>query len=318
MAKYYIGIDGGGSKTAFLCLSKDGKVVGSALQKSTYCAQDGIDTVCQRLMLGISQCLPEKTDDVAICFGMPAYGENAELDAKAVAYIRQALSPMQVRFENDVMVAWAGALGMKPGVVLVSGTGSIGYGRDAEGKEARCGGWSEFFSDEGSGYWLGRKVLCGFSKQSDGRLPRGPLYHLVRERFSLREDFDIIAQVNKLYQSSRSQTAALQPILLEAARAGDGYARSCYEQACDELLDIIIGVIHRLNFSDEKPLCVACSGGITKIEDLIMRPLENKLSTRFPQYHIQLQNSECSPCMGAILLAAERFEPRARNTILRN
>ena len=70
---------------------------------------------------------------------------------------------------NDSVVGWAGSLGLSSGINLVAGTGSIAYGRNDAGEEARAGGWDERFSDEGSCYWLGMKSLELFSKESDGR-----------------------------------------------------------------------------------------------------------------------------------------------------
>ena len=86
-----------------------------------------------------------------------------------------------------------GILGLSSGINLVAGTGSIAYGRNDAGEEARAGGWDERFSDEGSCYWLGMKSLeLFFSKESDGRAEKGALLEIFRNRFELKCDFDII------------------------------------------------------------------------------------------------------------------------------
>src|SRR5438128_1339137 len=58
-----------------------------------------------------------------------------------------------------------------PGIVIVSGTGSIAYGRNANGEAARAGGWGHMIGDEGSGYWIGREALTAVMRAADGRGP---------------------------------------------------------------------------------------------------------------------------------------------------
>jgi len=306
MASYYIGIDGGGSKTCYLCTDADGVPVGTGLTEGAYCAQDGIETVIGRLKDGIAQCLPEDADNVYIGFGMPAYGENKELDDAATAEICRALAPIKIRFENDVVLSWASALAMEPGVAVVGGTGSIGYGRDGFGNEARCGGWHEFMSDEGSGYWLGRKLLRLFSKESDGRLPRTPLYELTRKALGLKDDFDINA-LACTYAVSRRETAALQKILLEAAREGDSYAVECYERAATELSEIVLGVIQKLKFDKSDQIRVSYSGGLFRVEDLITDNVRKALEKLLPG-KTRFTKPVLSPCEGAVMLAMEEFD----------
>lgn len=309
MAKYYIGIDGGGSKTKFICFNQAGQECGTATAIGTYCAQDGIDDVLIRLKDGISQCLPEETADVLIGFGMPAYGENQELDTLAAEKIRETFSPMQVHIDNDSAVGWAGSLALEPGISVVAGTGSIAYGRDTAGRIERCGGWHEFFSDEGSGFWLGKQLLQLFSQQSDGRLPRTALYDLVRRELALRDDFDIIALVNQRYARSRKDTAALQQILLEAARRGDSHAIACYDQASEELSKLIVTVLNKLAFPEGEKVSVSFQGGLFSIPELIRDPVANKVRAAAVPREIVFCQPKLDPCRGAVLLAMAEVEP---------
>lgn len=306
--KYYIGIDGGGSKTKFICFDAAGRKCAAAVTLGTYCAQDGIDAVLARLRDGISRCLPEETTDVVIGFGMPAYGENAELDTQAAERIRKAFSPMRVHIDNDAAIGWAGSLAMKPGISVVAGTGSIAYGRDDSGKIERCGGWHEFFSDEGSGYWLGKQLLQLFSQESDGRLERTALYELVRGELALEEDFDMINLVNQTYAHSRKNTASLQKILLKAARAGDPHALACYSHASDELAKLIVTVLNKLDFPTG-PIPVSFQGGLFALDDLIRQPVARKVRQAAAPREIDFCQPKFDPCRGAVLLAAAALEP---------
>lgn len=315
MAKYYIGIDGGGSKTKFLCFDRNGRRCGAAATIGTYCAQDGIAAVLNRLKDGIAQSLPEETTDVLIGFGMPAYGENREIDASAAQTIREAFSPMRIHIDNDAAIGWAGSLAMRPGISVVAGTGSIAYGRDSAGKTERCGGWHEFFSDEGSGYWLGKELLQLFSQESDGRLAKTTLYDLVRSELSLRDDFDIIKLVNERYSHSRKDTAALQTILLKAAKSGNPRALDCYDRASSELCRLIMTVLNKLDIPEGEKVTVSYQGGLFSIPDLIRNPVAQKVrAAAFPR-EVDFCKPKFDPCRGAVLLAVAELEPENLETM---
>ena len=80
----------------------------------------------------------------------------------------------------------AGSLAGKDGVNIVSGTGSIGLGKDSTGTFARCGGWGDYVGDEGSAHWIGKKTLEIFSKEADNRLEKGDLYYNIREKLNMK------------------------------------------------------------------------------------------------------------------------------------
>lgn len=304
--KYLLGIDGGGSKTNILCMDTNGNTIGTASVGATYYRQDGIDAVISRLRQGFSQCLPEGAE-AAACFGMPGFGDNVEPDNAAAAQIAAAFPQIRFRFENDVVVGWAGALALRPGVNIVAGTGSIAYGRDQTGKSFRCGGWHEFFSDEGSGYWFGKQLLRIFSMESDGRLEKTVLHKIVREGLGLKDDYDINVLANDRYFHSRKETAALQRLMLEAARQEDPYALACYRQSAEYLTQIVCSTVRQLDFGST--VAVSYSGGLFHLEDLIRRPVQTLVTERLGADRVAFHEPQLTPCEGAALLAAEAFQP---------
>ena len=317
--KYLLGIDGGGSKTNLLCLDENGNTIAKAAVGATYYRQDGIPAVIERLRQGIEACLPAGAT-AAACFGMPGFGDNIAEDNAAAAQIAAAFPHIQFRFVNDVEVGWAGALALTPGVNIVGGTGSIAYGRDKTGKDFRCGGWHEFFSDEGSGYWFGKRLLRLFSMQSDGRLERTVLYDIVRQRLNLVDDYDINKLANDMYARSRKETAALQRILLEAAQQQDPYALACYRESADHLAQIVCSTINHLDFAGE-PVVVSYSGGLLNLEELIRNPMRDAIEARIKPMALDFRAPALTPCEGGALLAAEAFMPEIlenfRNQLLR-
>lgn len=305
---YYIGIDGGGTKTAFLLADETGRLLASCVRGSASYKQVGMDGVVSMLLEGVANLFSQagwgaeepsgRDTQVTICFGMPNYGESTCNDKEMKQRVEQAFAGKQVFLVNDSEVAWAGSLLLKPGINIVAGTGSIAYGKNERGEARGAGGWSEYFSDEGSCKWLGLRCMELFSKQADGRLERGPLYELVREQFSLERDIDVIDIFERDYQPYRDKIAALQRVLMEAALRGDRAALEAYEDAAEELADILKAVYYGLEFKGTCP--VSYSGGLFKAGELILRPLRGQLFG----CDIELVNPASTPDRGATLLAA--------------
>ena len=210
--KYYIGIDGGGSKTVFAISDESGKILGTALAGSAFYKQIGEEGVIDLLRNGVAEVCRfaegDATDIASVCFGMPAWGESPVNDKIIEEKILSTFPEWNIHIVNDCEVGWAGSLELYPGINIVAGTGSIAFGKNEEGVTARCGGWSEWFGDEGSGYWLGVKCVQLFSRQSDGRDERGPLYEIVRKELNLSVDEEIIDLFEQEYLHKRDKIAS--------------------------------------------------------------------------------------------------------------
>ncbi|MBO5160212.1 MAG: hypothetical protein J6B94_11585 [Lachnospiraceae bacterium] len=299
--KYYIGIDGGGSKTMFAISDESGKILGTALAGSAFYKQIGEEGVIDLLRNGVAEVCRfaegDATDIASVCFGMPAWGESPVNDKIIEEKILSTFPEWNIHIVNDCEVGWAGSLELYPGINIVAGTGSIAFGKNEEGVTARCGGWSEWFGDEGSGYWLGVKCVQLFSRQSDGRDERGPLYEIVRKELNLSVDEEIIDLFEQEYLHKRDKIASLQKLLLQAAKEGDVYAVDTYAQAAKELYDIVCGVKKKI-FADKNCL-VSCSGGIFKTGDVIRKPFRKLLEAD----GMELTESKAEPYVGAVLLA---------------
>ena len=272
--EYYLGIDGGGTKTRFCLADGKGKILRSYQTIGVSYRQYTFDTICARLLEGAKQCLaPEGiTVDMlsAVCVGYPCYGESEVQDNILKQHAQLLFAPAPVLVVNDVEIAWTGALDGEPGVHVVCGTGSIAFGGNAAGMTARCGGWLDYFSDEGSGYWLGRKAMKLFSQQADGREEKGPLYEILLKQLRLHDEISFIDKMAQDYIPYRERVASLQLYLLEAARAGDLTAQRAYVQAVNELARMVKALMKRLNLA--KGCTVTYAGSLFKAQDWVLTP----------------------------------------------
>lgn len=294
----YLGIDGGGTKTAYLLIDESGRVVVRATGGTIDILQIGVDGYRRELESSINSLLAEAKADIrdvkGATIGIPRLGELPNMEKAMVSIPRKILS-CNVNCVNDAEAGWAGALACQPGITIVAGTGSIAFGKSADGRVMRCGGWSEIFGDEGSAYWLGKKTLELFSKESDGRLPVGELLTVVRQELNLDNDFDVIGYAES--HTERSEIARLQRLLHVAARRGDLNAMKAYVAAAEELATMIESIYNGLGFTGVVP--VSYAGGLFHEDSILLPALMERLSTDI----VELVTPKLPPEYGAALMS---------------
>jgi N-acetylglucosamine kinase-like BadF-type ATPase len=300
----FLGVDGGGTKTHFVLVDRDGNLVASCEGPSSYHLEIGIDGLRDVLADGLAALFHQAgTDGSAIAhafFGLPAHGEDSVAQVLLDAMPEPLLRHRRYRCGNDMVCAWAGSLGGEDGINIVAGTGSIGYG-ERRGKSARAGGWGEVFSDEGSAYWIAVQGLNIFTRMSDGRLPRGHLYDAFRTELDLGPDLDLCAKVMNTH--TRGSIAAMSQLVDRAAQGGDVSAIRILDDAARELAAIAEAVRRALAFEPDEPAPLSYSGGVFNAGALILHPLRRHLAERSGTY--QLRAPIVTPSGGAAIYAAK-------------
>jgi N-acetylglucosamine kinase-like BadF-type ATPase len=304
---FFLGCDGGGTKTELVVVTGEGRLAASLHAPSTYYLSSGsrgvdlvgevldeaVPAVCARAGIG--------PGDVRFAFfGLPGYGEVRADAPRLDAAAARALGHGRCRCDNDMLCGWAGSLAGADGINVIAGTGSMTYGRRA-GAGVRVGGWGELFGDEGSGYWIGIRALRAFSKMSDGRAERGPLYDVLSRALALDADIDLVGLVLDQWQGSRQQIAALAPAVREAAISGDRCAQAVLTAAAAELVGLVEATRRRLGFSSGEVVPVSYSGGIfamPEVRDAFLAGID-----ALPASY-RLNRPRYAPAIGAALWAA--------------
>jgi N-acetylglucosamine kinase-like BadF-type ATPase len=305
----YLGVDGGGTKTAFCLLGSDGSVLAQARTASTYYLMSGIGIVEPLLRAGVEEvCRAAGTTPGEIShafFGIPTYGEVSGDLAELDAIPGRVLGTDRYACGNDMVCGWAGSLGGLDGVNVVAGTGSIAYGEN-QGRSARAGGWGEVFGDEGSGYWVGVQGLQAFSRMGDGRAPAGPLQDVLRSALDLGTDLDVVDVVLNRWHGDRGRIAALSLAVAEAAdvevaTGHDGAALGILRAAGRELALLVEVEARALAFDPSHPVRVSYSGGMFD-NPHVLRSFRGALAAA-PREH-DLRDPVLPPHLGAAVHAA--------------
>ncbi|HBK4689273.1 MULTISPECIES: N-acetylglucosamine kinase [Serratia] len=302
----YLGVDGGGTKTAFVLINDAGDVLARHEAATSYYLSVGMDAARSVVLNGIGEICHRAgitPADISFTFlGLPAYGEVSADVERLDAIAQSLLNRERYRCDNDMICGWAASLGCRDGINVVSGTGSIAYG-EYQGRSARCGGWGELFSDEGSAYWIGCQALNLFSRMADGRLQKDLFYDLMREKYPCRNDLDICDLVFNQWKGDRGKIASLAPIACEAAVAGDKQSRAIFFLAAKELALMVDTLRETLRWHADESVRVSYSGGVFKCGDVILEAFAYELAKLNGNYHICLP--EYHPTLGAAIYAAK-------------
>lgn len=299
---HVLGIDAGGTKTVCQLADEQGMLVSEARGDGANLQAVGeleVEKVLHEVMataIGDTGIVP-----AAICLGIA--GVDRPDDAEVVRNIMKRIGyQARVLVVNDALVALeAGAPGA-PGVVIISGTGSISYGRNAAGEGARSGGWGYVLGDEGSGYWIGRAALRAVLRESDQRGPRTKLTPLLLHHFGVAQAQGLIHQVYHHSNLKPAAIGALAKCVQTAFGAGDRAAIGILRAAADELESAAVSVAMRLGLPGS-PFPFVLAGGIFRAVPWLEQELVRRLPVAVPgsvAFRLDRQ-----PAAGAVALALQ-------------
>jgi N-acetylglucosamine kinase-like BadF-type ATPase len=298
---HVIGIDAGGTKTVCLLADEKGRILSSARGTGANLQAVGelqVEKVLHEVMdeaIGHRDVVP-----AAICLGVA--GVDRPDDHAIIRGIMKRIGfKARVLIVNDALVALeAGAPG-QPGVVIISGTGSIAYGRNARGEAARSGGWGYVLGDEGSGYWIGRAALRAVLRAADARGPETMLTRMLLDHFEVSHPQ---ALLQAIYRNNLTPAAigALASSVQAAFQEGDRAAIGILRSAADELESSALSVVRRLDLV-QQPFTFVLSGGIFRAVPWLEQELSRRLPIVAPRSETKLLDRE--PAEGAVTLALQ-------------
>jgi N-acetylglucosamine kinase-like BadF-type ATPase len=301
----FLGVDGGGSKTAFLLLDDGGTVVAEVEAGTSYYQEEGVELVNHVLADGIGRICtmarirPEQIERAF--FGLPGYGEARQDIPRLNEIPESLLGHTRYSCGNDMICGFAGSLAGHDGINVISGTGSMTYG-ERNGKGVRVGGWGELFGDEGSAYWIAVRGLNVFTRMSDGRIPRGPIYYAIKESLNVEEDFDVIDLIHRQWSGNRKAIAGLAKTIVNVASSGDPMASQIMTDASFELAEIVNTTRTLLDYSPDDVVSVSYSGGVFGAES-IRTGFESAMQDLSLPYEVT--PPMFGPSIGAALYAAK-------------
>jgi len=296
---HVLGIDAGGTKTVCLLADERGNILSEGRGGGANLHTSGeleVEKVLHEVMetaIGDRDITP-----AAVCLGIA--GVDRDDEARTVrAIMRRIGYKSRIVVVNDALVALVAGAGNAPGIVIIAGTGSIVYGRNARFEAARAGGWGHIIGDEGSGYWIGREALAAIVRAVDGRGPDTRLTEDVLAHFNI-DDTSRLPRIVYDRELPRMSVAALGPIVQQASDLGDAVASGILERAADELVLAARSVATRLEMRGDE-FAFVLAGGVFRVVPWLGYEVTRRLVEVAPRSHVRLLEQE--PAIGAVGLA---------------
>ena len=204
----------------------------------------------------------ETTFDAA-CFGL----SGGPVDKDALA--REIVRAKRYRITHDAAVGLTGATAGEPGVIVIAGTGSIAYGKNAGGETSRAGGWGYIFGDEGGAFDLVRQAIRAVLRSEEGW---GPSTALREALLETADAPDANSLLHRFYtpEFPRARIAAFAECVDRAAEQGDTVAGELLNSAAQTLAGLEASVRRRLFAADES-VTVSHVGGVFRSRMLLER-----------------------------------------------
>jgi N-acetylglucosamine kinase-like BadF-type ATPase len=261
--RYYLGIDGGQSGTTGLLSDEAGRILGTGQggpcnhveahegRTKFLNAVGGVLTqACQTAGLDAS------VEFASVCLGFSGGAEDKE------AYARQLIRSRKYKITHDAEIALSGATAGEPGIVVIAGTGSMAFGRNAAGRTARAGGWGYVFGDEGGAFDLTRQALRSALRHEEGW---GAPSTLGARLLTATGAATVNELMHRFYtpEFPRPAIAALSTLVSHAAEEGDEEAQRILFDAASQLVTYVEGV-HRVIFQPTQVVPITNIGGVFK------------------------------------------------------
>lgn len=301
---YYLGIDGGGTKTTCILgdesseLARADGTASNVIRVGDEAARDALrNTICD-------VCAKAAIDPAQISRTVAGVAGAGRPEARQFieGVLREAVGG-EVRVVGDADIALQAAFGSGPGVIVIAGTGSMALARDAQGNTIRAGGWGWAISDEGSGPWIGRAAVAAILHARD----TGTNTDLEQRLLRAWQIPDVEQLVRRANAVPPPDFGALLTDVVEAAKGGDAFAGTVIARAGRVLALLVKMAVDRAFPAETTPneaIQVAMSGGVFAHAPNVREAFYEILRTLAPQAVVSPE--VCDPVMGALQMARRR------------
>ncbi len=302
---YYLGIDGGGTKTC-CAIGADGVELGRAFGPASKIARVGEegsrDSLHNTIRKACKLAEIEARQITHTVIGIS--GASQPPIADTIRRVVGEIVSGEIEVAGDMVIAREAAFGGVPGLIVIAGTGSIAYGRNDRGQTARAGGWGPSVSDEGSGEWIGREAVRACLRLLDEG-ESTTLLTAIKDLWHVTTREELVAYVNS---GDPVEYSMLFPGVLDAAVNNDVQAREILSEAGTELAQLAKVVIRRLWPGPDQGRIAVC-GGVFQNANLVRQVFANFLLAERPGTSILCTPVE--PVTGALFLARRALSQAA-------
>ncbi|MDI1241086.1 MAG: BadF/BadG/BcrA/BcrD ATPase family protein [bacterium] len=300
--QYYLGVDGGGTKTHVALMNDAREVVGEGTAGPSNPLRVGVETAVSNIVKATDQAMDNagimRVDIAAATLGLAGV-RRADIKQSIKASFTDQIRIRKTTVITDAEIAlFATTLG-KPGLVVIAGTGSVCLGKNEKGKMAIAGGWGPLAGDEGGGVGIAQTALHAVAKASDGRGIGTTLSERASEYFRASGPENLIVAIYSP-QVDNSRIAGFAKFVVAAAQDGDAVATTILQEAGSELGLAACAVIDQLGLRRHK-VPIGCVGSVFNAGKILTETMIETVHTIAPKAF--LTEPAMPPANAAALMA---------------
>ena len=298
---FSLGFDGGGTKTDCVLLDAKGAVVGEGHGGPANPLRSGFEGAFSSLHDAAAEAIAAakiRPGDIScVCAGLAGAGRRSVV-RRVMVFLAQEFPMALTQVATDYEVALEAAAGRGPGVVLIGGTGSVAYGRNASGETARAGGYGPWIGDEGSAFEIGRRAVSAVARSRDADAPVTLMTDMISDALDCPDWDDLLLRIMK---NPDEVFPKLFPVVAAAANSDDSAAKEILFASAIGLSNLAMIVIRRLGMKGQQFPLVKCGGvfGHSPVLDALLDSVLTSGALR-----AKLSRLELSPAVGAARMAA--------------
>ena len=306
---YALGFDGGGTKTDCILLNAKGDVIGEGHGGPANPLRCGyaaaFSSLCEAAAgaIAVARIRPESV--TGVCAGIAGAGRRS-VARRILVFLAEEFPAALAHVTTDYEVALEAAAGAGPGVILIAGTGSVAFGRNAAGETARAGGHGPWIGDEGSAFEIGRRAVSAVARAREEDAPVTMLTEMIPAALNCPDWDDLLVRIAK---NPDDVFPKLFPVVAAAADSGDSAAKEILVASATGLGNLAATVIRRLGMKDQEFPLVK-SGGVFGHSRILDALVEAALASGAPR--AKRSGLEISPATGAARMAARLAESPSR------
>lgn len=289
---YFLGIDGGGTKTRFMITDINGNTIKTLTLGACNPASVGMDTTISILNEGIKTiCDGIPTGKISVFAGIAGCGVGK--NRKTVLSVFDKFKFSKADASNDAENIISAGLQGKDGIIAILGTGSVIF-TVSNGIRRRIGGYGHIIGDCFSGSEFGKICLKSAFYHIDGSGPHTAMTEKVKNKLGN----DIFIGLSELYSQDKAYMASFAPDFFEACAENDALALKALEDNINMLSTQLTAALKHFRPEDSVPIVL--SGGITNFSAQFLNKLKSKITDERLKT-VEIFSGE--PVLGAVLLA---------------
>jgi N-acetylglucosamine kinase-like BadF-type ATPase len=297
-SEYFLIADSGATHTRACLASPGGEIIRYTVTGPGNAFAVGWSRALTSLREALGTALHSVKPVGVAVLGSASVDQHGEGSSRIADSVRQLLPRATLKVLGDMRIALEGAFAGGPGIVIVSGTGSVIFGKADESRYVQVGGWGALFGDEGSAQWIAREALRRAAHAVDGIGPATRLPRAFQKHFGAHTFQNLLPVI---YQDpSPASLGVLAVLVVRLASTGDRVARTILRQAGEALAVQAAAAARRLPLVQAR---VSCQGSVFSAGKIILQPLRQTLKKLCPD--ARLVPAILPPLGGAWLLALQ-------------